>query len=95
MLPCSSGADALDLIRQRRVDLVLTAYLVPAIDGLQLISAVRAFDAHLPIVMISNVPVGAIALARGATGFFSKRSVWTELGNTVRTVFGAPIPVTT
>jgi hypothetical protein len=41
VLPFANSVDAVDCLRKQRVDLIVTAYPVPAIDGLQLISIVR------------------------------------------------------
>lgn len=76
----SDGIDAIDFLRRGGADLVLTAYLMPQIDGLQLISIIRSFDAHVPICMTSSVPVQSVALARGATAFCSKAVLWSQLG---------------
>lgn len=84
--PFSSSVEAIDYVRQRRVDLILTAYLVPQIDGLQFITMVRSFNAQVPILMLSSVPVKAAALARGATAFLAKRAVWSQLAESVRDV---------
>src|SRR3954471_15376792 len=75
----TNGADALEHTRVGRVALILTAYLLPQIDGLHFISSVRAFDASVPIVMISDVPVEEEARSRGATAFFSTDSWWIKL----------------
>jgi CheY-like chemotaxis protein len=74
-----SSVDAVEFIRHRRVDLILTAYLVPAIDGLQLIRLVRSFDTRVPILMLSSVPVKAAALAHGATAFLAKSALWRKM----------------
>jgi CheY-like chemotaxis protein len=79
VLPFSNGADALDFLRHGRVDLIFTGYLMPQIDGLQLISSVRAFNRDVPIIMASVVPIQATAEARGATGFFKKSAFWSHL----------------
>lgn len=79
VLPFASSVDALDYIRRERVDLVLTAYLVRPIDGLQIISSIRAFDPRLPICLMSSVPLAATALARGATEFLAKSRVRSQL----------------
>ena len=81
VLPFANSVDAVDYLRNQRADLIVTAYLVPAIDGLQLISIVRAFNAHVPICMTSSVPIQAAALARGATTFISKAALWSQLGS--------------
>lgn len=80
VLPFANSVDAIDYVRRERVDLIVTAYLIPAMDGLQFISIVRAFNAHVPIFMASHVPIQAAALARGATAFCSKAGLWTHLG---------------
>ena len=75
----SNSVEAVEFIRRRRVDLILTAYLVPQIDGLQFISLVRSWNAAVPILMLSHVPVRAAALARGASAFLAKSALWTQL----------------
>lgn len=72
----TGSIDALECLRRERADLILTAYLMAAVDGLQFISIVRGFDVHVPICMMSSVPMKASALARGATEFFPKSELW-------------------
>ena len=88
VMPFTNSVEAIDYLRLKRVDLVFTAYLVPQIDGLQLISIVRSFNAHVPICMFSAVPIQATALARGATAFFSKSAVWSQLGDALARIRG-------
>jgi DNA-binding NtrC family response regulator len=83
VLPFSSSLDAVEFLREKRVDLILTAYLMPQIDGLQLISIARGLHPRVPIVMTSGVPICAAALARGATAFFAKGSIWLHLDATL------------
>lgn len=83
VLPFSSSPEAVEFLRRERVDLVFTGYLMPQIDGLQVISTIRSFNAHVPICMASSVPMQAVALARGATTFVSKSRLWTQLGDLV------------
>jgi len=79
VLPFSSGLEAVEFLRQQRVDLILTAYLMPQIDGLQLISLIRAFDPEVQIFMASVVPVESTALARGANGYIAKGALRSQL----------------
>lgn len=90
IVPFSNSVEAVEFIRQRRVDLILTAYLLPQIDGLQFISTVRSMNAHVPILMLSGVPIKAAALARGATGFVAKGALWTHLAAIVRQLHRPP-----
>lgn len=80
VLQFANSVDAIGYVRRERVDLIVTAYLIPAMDGLQFISIVRALNARVPICMISHVPIQAVALARGATAFCSKAGLWTHPG---------------
>ena len=86
VLPFASSVDALDYLRRERVDLILTAYLVAPIDGLQIISIIRGFNAHVPICMVSSVPMQAAALARGATAFLAKARLWSQLDSVLAKV---------
>jgi CheY-like chemotaxis protein len=79
LLAFTDSIEALECLRRDRADLILTAYLMAAVDGLQLISIVRSFDVRVPICMMSSVPMKASALARGATEFFAKAELWTRL----------------
>lgn len=93
VLSFSNGVEAVDFLRRGRVDLVFTAYLMPQIDGLQLISIIRAFNAHVPICMTSSVPLQTVALARGATAFFSKSALGSQLGDLLAKLRAQPAPL--
>jgi CheY-like chemotaxis protein len=57
---------------QHRVDLVITDYRMPLLDGIGVVMAVRSFDREVPILMVSENEVGPDALAAGANAFMSK-----------------------
>lgn len=82
----SNSTEALDYLRCERVDLLLTAYLIAPMDGLQLISIVRGSHPRLPVCMMSNVPIRASALARGVTVFVPKAQLWSQLGSVLNTL---------
>ncbi len=52
----SSGADALNTLRQEHVDLLVTDIMMPGIDGLKVLQAVRADPAlqALPVILVSG-----------------------------------------
>jgi two-component system, chemotaxis family, chemotaxis protein CheY len=68
-----NGQEALDLLAQRPVDLVLTDINMPRMDGLQLLSAIRQSPERgsVPVLMITT-EAGAEAvvdaISKGATG---------------------------
>jgi two-component system cell cycle response regulator len=71
------GEGLLEILRQERPDLVMLDIMMPKIDGLQLLEAIRAtpdFEG-LPILMISSMPpedATARSLGLGADDFIAK-----------------------
>lgn len=49
----SNGRVALDLLARHKFDLVLSDWNMPGMDGTQLVSAIRARDKAIPIVMVT------------------------------------------
>lgn len=68
--------EALEYIRENRVDMVLTDFVMPQMDGITLIKEVRAICEDVPIIMITaagnNQALKNEALLSGATDFLSK-----------------------
>ncbi|MGT2802472.1 response regulator transcription factor [Streptococcus henryi] len=53
VLLASDGQEALDLLSSTQVDLVITDLMMPHLDGLGLIKALRAANYNLPILIVS------------------------------------------
>ena len=73
----SSPIEALELIRTRTPDLVLTDYKMPIMDGVQFIREIRAISScrDLPVVVVTVVEDKKIryqALDAGATDFLTR-----------------------
>jgi len=71
------GQEALDLLRARRVDLVLTDINMPKMDGMQLLAAIKgsADWSAVPVVMITTEggeTKVAEAVRLGASGYVRK-----------------------
>jgi DNA-binding NtrC family response regulator len=69
------GATALDLVRTRRLDLILLDYSMPGINGVDVLKAVKEIDSTIPIIIITANPTNAVAaevLKRGAFSYFPK-----------------------
>ena len=51
----NNGAEGLRILKRQRVDIVLSDWNMPIMDGLELLKAVRADEklAHLPFIMIT------------------------------------------
>jgi two-component system chemotaxis response regulator CheY len=71
------GQEALDLLRSRRIDLVLTDINMPRMDGLELLAAIKGSStwAGVPVVMITTEggeTKVAEAVRLGAAGYVRK-----------------------
>ena len=75
VLTTTNGADALDVVRSRRVDCVLLDLLMPGIDGLQVLSQIKAVDPDLDVILASGVvqpQAISTAMKRGAFEYLVK-----------------------
>lgn len=75
VLETENGVAALAVLRNMRVDLVLTDIEMPIMDGLELLFAMRndqALKSKPVMVMSGNARMRETALASGAQGFVSK-----------------------
>ncbi len=54
VVEAEDGARALELIRQGEFDLLITDFLMPGINGVELIRALRTLDIRVPIILISG-----------------------------------------
>ncbi|MGE7419030.1 ATP-binding protein [Methylobacterium tarhaniae] len=84
------GAAALDALREKRADLLLTDVMMPVLDGIALTRAVRADPAlrTLPIIMLSaraGAEAGIEGLEAGADDYLVKPFSARELQARVRT----------
>ena len=70
-----SGEAALDVLRRRPCDVVVSDVRMPGMDGMALLTAVRAMDRELPVVLLTahgSVPLAVEAMRRGAADFVLK-----------------------
>jgi two-component system chemotaxis response regulator CheY len=85
------GHQALEVLALEGADLILTDRNMPQVDGLALLKALRASDAHrrVPVIMVTNSSDERDqpeAEAEGATAFLTKPVGSRELLETVRRV---------
>ncbi|HXG04780.1 MAG TPA: response regulator [Candidatus Binatia bacterium] len=70
-----TGAEALDLVRSRRPDLVLLDVRMPGLDGVEVLKRLREVDGQLPVIMITaneDVALARSMLSIGAFDYVSK-----------------------
>jgi two-component system response regulator HydG len=81
-----NGREALELVRARPVDLVLTDLKMPGMSGLDLLKAIRAVDPDVEVLVMTaygTVETAVEAMKEGAYDFVSKPLKRLELVNTV------------
>ncbi len=73
--------------RQQRFDAIVSDIVMPAMDGVELIRAIRAFDLDIPIILMTGTPTiqtAQKALEFGAFRYLSKPVDPEELQNVVK-----------
>lgn len=83
------GADALEKMAAQVPDLVVTDLMMPEMDGLELVSAIRSRYPTVPVILITSQgseEVVVQALQRGAASYVPKRSLARRMLDTARNV---------
>ncbi len=86
-----NGAEALKMIRELEVDVVLLDYDMPVKNGLDTLIELKALRPKLPVVILSIFPedhYGMRFLKAGASGYIGKSSASAQLVDAVRRVAG-------
>lgn len=79
----ATAEGALDLLKERAVDLVLTDMMLPAMDGLDLVSRIQTIDPNLPVLVVTRmnaVSMAVDAMRRGAFDYVLKPVHAKDLG---------------
>lgn len=89
----SNGIEALHRLQEGDTfDLVLTDMMMPEMDGLQLVQAIRVHHAGLPVILMTGQGTDALAveaLEQGAAGYVPKSRMSERLANEVAQVLHA------
>ncbi|MCL1899206.1 MAG: response regulator transcription factor [Promicromonosporaceae bacterium] len=81
-----SGAEAIDLARDLRPDVVLSDVRMPEMDGIELAERLAQLDPPIPVVLVTSHPLPGVlqrALEAGVRGFMAKDSVAVDLAQTI------------
>src|SRR5215204_1454108 len=71
----ATAEGALMLLKERAVDLVLTDLMLPAMDGLDLVSRIQTIDPNVPVLVVTRmntVSMAVDAMRRGAFDYVLK-----------------------
>jgi CheY-like chemotaxis protein len=86
VITAANGHLALEAVRERRPDLVVTDLQMPEMDGLQLVAALRQEFAGLPIILTTakgSEEIASKALRLGASSYVPKRTLNEDLVPTI------------
>jgi len=75
VVTADSGREALNQVKQTRVDLVMLDLRLPDLDGLEVLKRIRSDDVNLPVIMMSahgTIPTAVEATKLGAYDFIEK-----------------------
>ncbi len=74
-LTANSGPEALEILKHSDVDLILTDYKMPKMDGIELLERVKTEDTDLPVIMMTahgTVEKAVEAMQKGAYSYLLK-----------------------
>jgi CheY-like chemotaxis protein len=86
------GKEALSHIESSVPDLVVTDLIMPQMDGLELVAAVKGEFPLVPVVLMTargNEKIALSALRAGAAGYVPKRILAQDLSTTVKRILAA------
>ncbi len=75
VLKASCGAEAMEVISSKEVDIVLTDLVMPGMDGIAVLEAVKQYNALIDVILItghSSVESAVSALKNGAFDYINK-----------------------
>jgi signal transduction histidine kinase/CheY-like chemotaxis protein len=86
VLHARSGAQALDLARQKLPDAITLDVMMPQMDGWSVLTALKADPdlKHIPVIIVTLLNDRAIAFSLGASEFLTKPIAWERLNATLR-----------
>lgn len=87
----SDGAEALEILKERLPDVIVSDLVMPRMDGLELLAAVRRRHWLVPTILMTsqgNEEVSVRALKMGAASYVPKAALAQELLETVHRVIG-------
>ena len=87
-----NGVEALEVMGRQTPDLVLTDMLMPEMDGLELVQAIRSRFPLVPVILMTahgSEDIAIQALQKGAASYVPKKSLARELAETVEQVMTA------
>jgi DNA-binding response OmpR family regulator len=86
-ITAGDGVEAMEKIKTRKIDLIITDLMMPNMDGFELIQRTRQLNVNIPVAVISGhgeVKNVVNALSRGAYNFITKPFTIKEIENIIK-----------
>ncbi len=86
-----NGRDALQLIKEHKLDVAVIDLSMPGIDGLEVINILRETNPELPVIVLTmheEEQYVVRAIEAGAMGYLTKRSAAEQLVSAIKKVHG-------
>jgi CheY-like chemotaxis protein/anti-sigma regulatory factor (Ser/Thr protein kinase) len=87
-----NGVEALSSLEKQRPDIVVTDMLMPEMDGLQLVQAIRSKYPLIPVILMTahgSEDIAIQALQKGAASYVPKKSLARDLADTLEQIVSA------
>lgn len=81
VMTASDGAEGVELVKKKEIDIVLMDVRMPGMDGVDAIKKIREFNEYIPIIVISahvDDPKAKEAIEYGISGIFCKHKDFQE-----------------
>jgi len=88
VIEASGGSEALDMMGEQKIDLIITEFRMPEMDGIQLLEVLRALYPDLPVLATFDNMDAEEAAKHAFDGFIEKPLSLESLQHTVETTFG-------
>src|SRR3954471_20590695 len=88
----SGGHEALEMLAQSPPEVVLTDMLMPEMDGLQLVQAIRSKYPMVPVILMTahgSEDVAIQALQKGAASYVPKKGLARDLADVLEQILSA------
>jgi len=86
----SNGEEAVDLVKNKKFDVIILDYLMPEMDGVATLKAMRKIDRDVDVIMLTGHPTTesmAGAGKLGITSYVTKMNINTDIQNTLKSIF--------
>ncbi|GIV61212.1 MAG: sigma-54-dependent Fis family transcriptional regulator [Rhodothermaceae bacterium] len=95
VVSCSNALQAMDLLREQTFDLVVTDFMMPDMDGLELLAHIRQEYPSTRVIMITahaNVQHAVRTMQHGAIDYIPKPFTTADLVDRVKASLAKPLP---